>query len=224
MIAVIAIRQTSEYYQAFPFLRGCFMAGLLGIRTRQIDPATPGVGVPTKNWKHLLAARRRHCNDQFQHDCKELLFFIDDGRANNFFGYPDEMTYWRDGLCLEPEAVPFAENYLRTHKARLEAHIDGRDWREIPFNEAVELGKKSGCAPIENKNASKNNLDTIKVVSRRLGGYGTSRAYVLARLKRDRPDLAQRVIDAELSANAAAIEAGFRKKPVRRCPNCGHEW
>ena len=198
------------------------LAGLFGIRTGQIDPVTPGASVSTKNWEHLLAARRRYCNDQFQHDCKELLFFIADGRVNSFFGYPDETAYWRDGLCLEPEAVPFAENYLRTPEARLEAGINGKEWREIPFNEAVELGKKSGGAPIGNENASKNNPDTIKLVSRR--GYGTFRAYVLARLKGDRPDLAQRVIDGELSANAAAIEAGIRKKPVRRCPNCGHEW
>ena len=48
--------------------------------------------------------------------------------------------------------------------------------------------------------------------------------YALRRLKRDRPDLAERVMSGELSANAAAIEAGFRKKPVRCCPNCGHTW
>ena len=33
-----------------------------------------------------------------------------------------------------------------------------------------------------------------------------------------------RVIARELSANAAAIGAGFRKKPIKHCPNCGHEW
>jgi hypothetical protein len=37
--------------------------------------------------------------------------------------------------------------------------------------------------------------------------------YALRRLKRDRPDLAEKVITGELSANAAAIEAGFRKPP-----------
>ena len=41
---------------------------------------------------------------------------------------------------MEPEAVPFAETILRTRKARLEAGIDGRDWREVPFGEAVTLG------------------------------------------------------------------------------------
>ncbi len=39
---------------------------------------------------------------------------------------------------------------------------------------------------------------------------GTSETYTIARLKRDRPALAQKVISGEMSANAAAIEAGFR--------------
>jgi hypothetical protein len=41
---------------------------------------------------------------------------------------------------------------------------------------------------------------------------GTSRAYTLSRLKRENEELFERVIKGELSANAAAIEAGFRKK------------
>jgi hypothetical protein len=40
---------------------------------------------------------------------------------------------------------------------------------------------------------------------------GTSRAYTLDRLHREAPELYQRVVDKELSANQAAIEAGFRK-------------
>jgi len=36
-------------------------------------------------------------------------------------------------------------------------------------------------------------------------------AYMLARLKRDRPDLAERVSSGTLSVNRAAIEAGFRR-------------
>ena len=40
---------------------------------------------------------------------------------------------------------------------------------------------------------------------------GTSEARTVARLKRDAPDLAQEVISGRLSANAAAIKAGFRK-------------
>jgi len=45
---------------------------------------------------------------------------------------------------------------------------------------------------------------------------GNSRAYTLTRLKREAPELFKRVVDGELSANAAAIEAGFRKKLTHR--------
>jgi hypothetical protein len=43
---------------------------------------------------------------------------------------------------------------------------------------------------------------------------GNRAKYTVARLKRDRPDLAARVEVGELSANAAAIEAGFRRKTM----------
>ena len=43
---------------------------------------------------------------------------------------------------------------------------------------------------------------------------GTNRAYTLARLKRDRPDLAEQVEREEISANKAAILAGFRKPRI----------
>ncbi len=43
---------------------------------------------------------------------------------------------------------------------------------------------------------------------------GTDPTYVLRRLKRDHKDLAEKVVSGEMSANAAAIEAGFRKKTI----------
>ena len=41
---------------------------------------------------------------------------------------------------------------------------------------------------------------------------GTTATNTLRRLKRDNPELARKVIDGELTANAAAVEAGFRRK------------
>jgi hypothetical protein len=43
---------------------------------------------------------------------------------------------------------------------------------------------------------------------------GTSRAYTLDRLQRDAPELYQQVLAKKLSANQAAIKAGFRKPPI----------
>jgi len=42
---------------------------------------------------------------------------------------------------------------------------------------------------------------------------GNTRAYTLDRLYREAPELYKAVCDGAMSANAAAIEAGFRKKP-----------
>jgi hypothetical protein len=53
---------------------------------------------------------------------------------------------------------------------------------------------------------------------------GTNPTYILKRLKRDHPELAAKVVVGEMSANAAAIKAGFRKKPKQKqwvCPKCG---
>lgn len=44
------------------------------------------------------------------------------------------------------------------------------------------------------------------------GDRGTSETYTIRRLRRDRPDLADLVEQGDLSANAAAIEAGFRPR------------
>ena len=48
---------------------------------------------------------------------------------------------------------------------------------------------------------------------------GNDSSYALKRLKRDHPELAQAVINGELSANAAAIQAGFRKPSLTINPD-----
>jgi hypothetical protein len=53
------------------------------------------------------------------------------------------------------------------------------------------------------------NVDNIHVEER---PSGTSRQAAVRRLRKDRPDLLEKVRAGELSAHAAAIEAGFRKR------------
>ena len=55
--------------------------------------------------------------------------------------------------------------------------------------------------PGSNSNTQKNDIS-----------FGTSAAYAIAKLRKDRPDIHRRVLDGELTANAGMIEAGFRKK------------
>ena len=53
---------------------------------------------------------------------------------------------------------------------------------------------------------------------------GTSKAYTVSRLKRDRPDLFEKVVAGELSANRAAIEAGFRRRARTMSENLDYLW
>lgn len=55
-------------------------------------------------------------------------------------------------------------------------------------------------------------LFTPAVPAKKKADAGNSRAYTLVRLKNERPDLFERVCAKELTANRAAIEAGWRKK------------
>jgi hypothetical protein len=51
---------------------------------------------------------------------------------------------------------------------------------------------------------------TVNNVNQLSASKGNSKAYTLSRLKRESPELFAAVCDGELSANAAAIKAGFR--------------
>ncbi len=68
-------------------------------------------------------------------------------------------------------------------------------------------------APEGNRNAAKSeeNKGSITTIA---SAKDRGRKYVISRLKRDRPELAQKVISGEMTANEAAIEAGFRKRMV----------
>ena len=81
--------------------------------------------------------------------------------------------------------------------------------------ETIEPGREHRGATKEERSTDRGD----NVTSTR----GNSALYTLKRLKRQRPDLFAKVVAGEMSANAAAIAAGFRKK-VKRCPQCGHEW
>jgi hypothetical protein len=79
------------------------------------------------------------------------------------------------------------------------------------IDEAIKRrpGNESGVN--QHTKDSKGNVDNIHDSNR---PSGTSRDAAIRRLRKDRPDLLQKVIAGQLSAHAAAIEAGHRKKPT----------
>ncbi len=93
-------------------------------------------------------------------------------------------------------------------KAKRELESERAEKTPLPRNGEIGGGHES-------------RFDNIKA-AKTIGG--TSLEYTLRRLERDHPKLFAAYKCGEISANAAALAAGFRKKPLKRCPECGHEW
>ena len=104
-------------------------------------------------------------------------------------------------------------------RARAEAQV---------ANGSPEFVSPNGGAPKGNRNAVKDKETTHDVTknssNKKKVSQGTSAEYALRRLAREgRTDLLDRYERGELSANAAAIEAGFRKA-YRPMPSSALEW
>lgn len=88
---------------------------------------------------------------------------------------------------------------------------DDAECRQMLLEQMPAVSNKGGQEGNGNAAKEKNEGDNITLVS---NPRGTSATHTLKRLKRDNPELAERVVNGDLSANAAAIEAGFRKPTI----------
>lgn len=86
------------------------------------------------------------------------------------------------------------------------------EWRERMRKLRDDLRRELGAEPLA-KHGTNQHADarTLHVRSSDEGSvYGNGSSYALRRLQRDAPELAKRVLAGELTANQAAIQAGFR--------------
>lgn len=159
-----------------------------------LDGGENSADIPREQWRELVRTRRTCCQVDFRQDCRRLVFFIEDAAKNSWLGFGTRENYVREGLGLDLDLVPWAIEGLQK--------LDPQN--AVSFDEAVVLGQRGGDRKSEKARADQPNNVSLKT-------YGNSPAYTLARLKRDRPDLADKVVKGELTANAAAIIAGFRR-------------
>lgn len=151
--------------------------------------------VPREKWRDLVLVRRGFLASRLPHDCRCLVKFVAEAdEVWSELGYKSADDLISRGYELDPAEVRMAVDWL---KIRDPEH-------PISLSTALKLGKHGRPRKGEERKG-----DNITLVQR-----GTHSAYTLARLERDRPELAQRVRKGELSANAAAIEAGFRDKSI----------
>lgn len=163
--------------------------------------------VPREKWPFLMRERRDFMHSRLGYDCRCLVEFVDDAKVMfSPLGFVSVEDMIKDGYGLEPEEIGVAVEWLRLNPPN----------DPVPLQEAI-LRSKAGRPPKDEANA-----DSVRI---KRNEHGNSRKVALARLDRDgHTELAAQVRAGTKSANAAAIQAGIRKKPQHTCPECGHKW
>jgi hypothetical protein len=129
-------------------------------------------------------------------DCRCLSQFVDEaGHVWQELGYTSLDDMIQRGLELEPGEIHAARQWLELNAPQ----------EAIPLQDVVLLARGR-----PKKGKGKSGYTHFK-------SHG-SRERDVARLNRDRKDLAARVIAGELSPNAGMIEAGFRHSLLSRIP------
>lgn len=158
--------------------------------------------VPRSDWTRLVSARQQFCMVHLPADCRYLLRYIDEAERLGMWqalGCESLEAFIRDRLELDPAMVEWAMAGLKAMRP---------DWA-VPFEAAVAVGKALGSHGGDRRSEKVTDQGVRAHLARGTG----QRAYTLARLRRDDPDLALRVEAGEISANAAAVSKGWRKSP-----------
>jgi helix-turn-helix, Psq domain len=116
----------------------------------------------------------------------------------------------QQGTTLEPEEISLAVDWLRLNPPAHPLPLETA--RELAAREIGIPGGKAGPG-----RGHKTQSNGLRLMS------SNRKAYTLARLKRDRPDLAEQVVAGELSANAAAIEAGMSQRKAAKALGVSYE-
>ena len=165
---------------------------MVRVDSGRLDRQTPFDVVPRERWPELVKVKGEQTRYQLETDCRGLIQRWEEAESHyEDLGYESAEAMVRDGFGLDLDTTRLAVEWLRKEDPKI----------AVPLS--VALGKHGG-------DRRSKEVDQANNVS--LKQHGNDKNYTLARLHRDRPDLAARVESGELSANAAAIEAGFRKK------------
>lgn len=173
-----------------------------------ITSVTPLADIPQEDWPILMRLRRKFCDQELPHDCRLLLTFIEDGRNGGFAGYVDEDAYIRDGLGLKPETAGWALKGLEL--------LDD-DGQPVPLEAAKTAGQTMVEAmPLAKHGEVGRGRDRGVVNTSSVQRGSTNAGYLAARIKRDRPDIAEAVVRGEYpSIRAAALAAGIVRRTVQ---------
>ena len=115
-------------------------------------------------------------------------------------------------MVLQLRLIQFTHPHETNNRTKHEAMEIMRRVVKAELHEALKEPEDNKPGPGRGNKTSLHCNDVLFPQNER---QGNSEAYTLRRLRRDRPDLADRVIADELSANAAAIEADSALLPKK---------
>jgi hypothetical protein len=174
------------------------------VRTGPISAQDNPADIPVEKWRLLVDARRGFAKVELPYDCRELLRFVEEMRTFDMvakLGYADEDDFIRRGLELDPEIVREALVMLKRMKP---------EWA-VPFQAAADIGRTLRAHGGDRKSEARKN----QACNTRLKSFGSAE-HIRARLKRDGHDaLLAQVERGEKSANAAAVEMGWRARMIQ---------
>ena len=143
----------------------------------------------------------RYTVSQYPELISSLLEILDNDLWRSFVVPVDrEMKFDRFALFLE---------YVNTDPKELLAVLAAHDEQKLAARVRSELGGElAEHGEIGNGRSEGRGSDTTSTV-------GRDATYLVSRLKRDEPELAQQVLTGKISANAAAVQAGIRHAYIR---------
>lgn len=179
-----------------------------------VDATDRARDVSPEKWFDLTLARRLFARSKLPSDCRNLLLFVQEAEEFQMWtrtGHADLPAYLREGLGIDPAVVQWAVEGL--HK------LDTT--QPVPLKAAVEAGQRAAqvmeqAPEMKGQGRPKNDEkgDNVTFSSDR----GNEATYLSARLKRDHPEIAAKVLRGEYrSIRAAALDAGIIK-PTRTIP------
>ncbi|CAK0778701.1 conserved hypothetical protein [Gammaproteobacteria bacterium] len=186
------------------------------IRTGAITENDSPEDLPRDKWFTLTGQRRLFVRINITSDCRQLIRFIDEAKRYKMWeatGHTDLDDYIRTGLLIDPAIVGWAIEGLKTMKPD----------EPIPLEVAVSVGKRAEAAartvqsvePLESHGGDQitERLDKAENVKSNSGG--NSKEYRAAKLKRDHPEIADRLANGEFkSIREAERAAGMKVPPV----------
>lgn len=158
------------------------------------EPTDKFNDTPRDRWDLLLIAKRMFLVTNLSYDCRCLIEFCEEAEeVYADLGYASSEEMIREGYELDPAQVELAVAWLKANGIE----------RPVAMSDIVPLAKHG-----VNQHC-KTQVGGDNVTSSKRGNHTE---YALRRLARDCPEMLDKIEAGELSVNAAAIQAGIRKK------------